>query len=50
MQHLIRIFTISLSSSTSLDHEQEAKWTFPIIRASMVRAEISAYSGENIVE
>ena len=44
MQHLIRIFTISLSSSTSLEHEQKAKWTFLILRASIERAEDSAYS------
>ena len=40
MQLLIRVYNVSLSSSTSRTHQQVAKWTFPIIRASMVRAEV----------
>ena len=45
---LIRIYTVSFSSSTSWTHQQIAKRMFPINRESMVRAEMSKYFEGNI--
>ena len=42
---LIRVYTMSLSPSTSWTYQQVAKWAYPIIRASMVKAEMIGYLG-----
>ena len=43
---LIRVYTMSLSPSTSWTHLQVVKWAYPNIRASMVKAEMTGYLGE----